>query len=240
MPVILAIDTSAKTVSCAIMQDDRLLASYYADTGLTHSQTLMPMIRSLLDTAGLAVEKLDAIAVNAGPGSFTGVRIGVSAVKGLAFTYEMPCISVSTLEAMACPLAVSPDTLICCVMDARCQQVYTALFRKTPEGETQRLTEDAAMSLDELGACLAERNCPVMLVGDGSLLCQRYFGGKLPVQLAPAAVRYQNATGTAMTAMKMLAARQVVSAEDLLPVYLRLPQAERELRQRQQSEYESK
>ncbi len=237
MPLLLAVDTSAKPVSCALMQDDRILASYYANTGLTHSQTLMPMIESVLHLAGVTVEQLDALAVNAGPGSFTGVRIGVSAVKGLAFTHDKPCVSVSTLSAMAQQTAASLGSVICCVMDARCQQVYTALFRKTEIGETERLTEDEAISLEELKNRLKSYDYPIVLVGDGSELCYTYLREDIQrLQLAPAAVRYQNATGTAAVAMRMLLSGDTVSAEELLPLYLRLPQAERELRQRMESE----
>lgn len=234
MPVILGVDTSAKTVSCAVINDDRILASYFADTGLTHSQTLMPMIQSVLHTAGLNVAQLDAIAVNAGPGSFTGVRIGVAAVKGMAFADNIPCISVSTLEAMAYPLSVDSDTVICSTMDARCQQVYTALFEKDAAGSVCRLTEDEAMSLDHLQAKLEQLNRPILLVGDGAAICYERFRHSLSVQLAPAEVRYQQAAGTARAALIKLANGEAVSPETLLPVYLRLPQAERELRQRLQ------
>ncbi len=232
MPRILAVDTSAKAVSCAVMEDDRVLGAYFSDTDLTHSQTLLPMIQHLLNTVGLSVSQLDALAVNAGPGSFTGVRIGVSTVKGFAFTHNIPCISVSTLEAMAYPLAVSPDTVICCAMDARCQQVYTALFCRTADGQIQRLSPDEAISLAELEQRLRQMDKPVVLVGDGSDVCYRHFASTLPVQLAPAGVRMQNATGTAAVARLLLAHGQTVSADALLPTYLRLPQAERELRQR--------
>lgn len=232
MPLILAIDTSAKPVSCALMQDDRLLGSYYTNTGLTHSQTLLPMVEHLLQTAGVTIEQVDALAVNAGPGSFTGVRIGVSAVKGLAFTHDKPCVSVSTLEAMAQPLAVSSNVLICCVMDARCQQVYTATFEKDDDGSLVRLTEDEAVSLEDLRDRLRSAGRPVILVGDGCDLCYAYLKASLPVRPAPPAVRYQSAAGTAAVAMQKLVEGKTVSADALLPVYLRLPQAERELRQR--------
>ena len=232
MSRILAIDTSAKAVSCAVMQDDRVLGSYFSDTGLTHSQTLLPMVQSLLSTVGLSVEELDALAVNAGPGSFTGVRIGVSTVKGLAFTHNTPCISVSTLEAMAYPLAVSADTVICCAMDARCQQVYAALFEKDASGCLRRLTPDEALSLSDLGVRLSELGRPVVLVGDGCNVCYAAFSETLPVSLAPSAVRMQSAVGTAAVAIDKWAKGETVSGDELLPTYLRLPQAERELRQR--------
>ncbi len=233
MALILAIDTSAKPVSCALVQDDRLLGSFYSNTGLTHSQTLMPMIRNLLGISGITPDKLDAVAVNAGPGSFTGVRIGVSAVKGIAFTDNIPCISVSTLESMAHQVAVPSDTVICCTMDARCQQVYSALFTKNEAGETLRLSDDEAISLADLKEKLLSVQKPVVFVGDGSDLCYNAYRDTVPLlHLAPAAVRYQNAAATAAVAHRMFEAGQTISAEELLPVYLRLPQAERELNNR--------
>lgn len=233
MALILAIDTSAKPVSCALIQDGRLLGSFYSNSGLTHSQTLMPMIQNLLDISNVTTDKLDAVAVNAGLGSFTGVRIGVSAVKGIAFADDLPCISVSTLESMAYQTAVSANTIVCCAMDARCQQVYTALFFKNEAGEMLRLTEDMAISLSELQERLLATKKSIVLVGDGSELCYNVFKDVVPqLQLAPAAVQYQSAAATAVVAQRMFDAGQTISAEELLPVYLRLPQAERELNSR--------
>lgn len=233
MALILAIDTSAKPVSCALVRDGRVLGSFYSNTGLTHSQTLMPMVQNVMDISGVTAEMLDAVAVNAGPGSFTGVRIGVSAVKGIAFTSDLPCVSVSTLESMAEQVAVTEGAVICCAMDARCQQVYTALFTKNEAGETVRLSEDEAVSLSDLQEKLLKTGKPIVLVGDGSELCYNVFKDAVPqIALAPAAVRYQNASATAVVAHRLFEAGQTVSAEELLPVYLRLPQAERELNSR--------
>ena len=233
MALILAIDTSAKPVSCALIQNEQILGSFYSNSGLTHSQTLMPMVKNLLDVAGISIDMLDAVAVNAGPGSFTGVRIGVSAVKGIAFTNNIPCISVSTLESMAYQIAAPADTVICCAMDARCQQVYSALFSKNEAGEMVRLSDDEAISLVELKEKLWATHQPIILVGDGSELCYNAFRDTIPqLYLAPSAVRYQNASATAAVAHRLFEAGQTISAEELLPVYLRLPQAERELNSR--------
>lgn len=233
MALILAVDTSAKPVSCALARDGCVLASFYANTGLTHSQTLMPMIENLLKVTGHIVADLDAIAVNTGPGSFTGVRIGVSAVKGLAFTDDFPCISVSTLESMAENTVATPGVVICCVMDARCQQVYGALFEKNADGITQRLSDDAALTVAQMGERLIALGRPVILVGDGSELCYRVWKDNIPnVFLAPATVRYQNAAATALIACRRFAEGSIVSADELQPIYLRLPQAERELNAR--------
>lgn len=234
MSLILAVDTTAKPVSCALAQDDRVLASYYTHTGLTHSQTLMPMIEHVLHMTGVSIEQVDALAVNVGPGSFTGVRIGVSAVKGLAFAHEKPCVPVSTLCSIAENIAVLPGAVICAAMDARCQQVYTALFEKDDTGRLVRLSEDEALTIDELGKRLLAMDKPVVLAGDGGEVCYAPLQAVLPhVVLAPPCVRYQTAAATAMLAQNLYKAGETVTAQSLLPVYLRLPQAERELRRRQ-------
>lgn len=233
MALILAVDTTAKPVSCALAEGNRVLASYYANTGLTHSQTLLPMIEHLLHLSDKRIEDLDALAVNAGPGSFTGVRIGVSTVKGLAFTNDLPCVAVSTLESMAEHTAALPGAVICCLMDARCQQVYGALFEKDGEGVVRRLSEDEALTIAQMGEKVAALQRPIVLVGDGSEMCYRIWKETIPnVVLAPASVRFQNAAATALVAVRMYEQGKTVSAEELLPLYLRLPQAERELNAR--------
>lgn len=234
MPTVLAVDTSAKSVSCAVVRDQRVLASAYANTGLTHSQTLMPMIQNMLQTATITIKQIDALAVNAGPGSFTGVRIGVSAVKGMAFTEGLPCVSVSTLESMAETVGVLPGTVICGVMDARCQQVYSALFSINEDGCCIRLTEDTALSISDLCEQLKMLKSPIVLVGDGSELCYKAMCDAVPdLHLASSAIRYQSAVGAALVAERRLAAGETMAASELLPVYLRLPQAERELKAKQ-------
>ncbi len=237
MPTILAVDTSATPVSCAILQNEQLLASYYAHTKSTHSQTLMPMIKHALGINGLSMKDIDALAVCNGPGSFTGVRIGVSAVKGLAFAEEKPCIEVSTLAAMAeCFRGLPMDAVICCAMDARCQQVYTALFSIDTCGVLQRLSDDEAISLKELKSRLEPLNKPIVLVGDGAQVCYASFSNDvLNVSVSPIASRYQSAANVAAAAMLKLRDGEVLSNEMLLPSYLRLPQAERELRARQEA-----
>ena len=233
MSLILAVDTSAKQVSCALAREGQVIASFYANTGLTHSQTLMPMIDDLLKIAECTVADLDAVAVNAGPGSFTGVRIGVSAVKGIAFTGDLPCVSVSTLESMAENTLSVPNTVICCLMDARCRQVYGALFLRDECGELCRLCDDEALTIEQMGERLIALGRSVVLVGDGSELCYRTWKDIIPnIYLAPPSSRYQSAAATAVIACRKLEEGMTVSAEELQPVYLRLPQAERELNAR--------
>lgn len=233
MALILAVDTSAKPVSCALVRNGQVISSFYSNTGLTHSQTLMPMIENVLRIADVTVNQLDAIAVNAGPGSFTGVRIGVSAVKGLAFTSDIPCISISTLECMAENTTASADSVVCCVMDARCQQVYSALFGLDETGNRVRLWEDEAQSVVDLKNKLKNLGKTIILVGDGSEMCYNAFKDEISgLVLAPPSSRYQNAAATAVIAERRLALGETIASEDLLPVYLRLPQAERELNNR--------
>ena len=231
---ILAIDTSAGPASCAVTADGDILASALVNVRLTHSQTLMPMVEGMLRHASLSLSDMDALAVAVGPGSFTGVRIGVAAVKGLAFANNTPCVAVSTLEAIAQNAAGSGFTgLVCAAMDARCGQVYTATFVSDGE-KVDRFTDDEAITITELTARLSADGRPVMLMGDGAAICYAAMCETLPdVRLAPPHLRYQQATGVAAAALPRVLAGETVTAKELLPVYLRLPQAERELRARQ-------
>lgn len=220
---ILALETSAKAVSAAVSEDGKILCSGYQDTGLTHSRTLMPIVEHILKNTGLTVQDCDAIAVAAGPGSFTGIRIGVSAAKGLAFAADKPAIGVSTLAAMARNVAFF-DGLIICAMDARRQQIYNALFR-AEGGRLTRLTEDRAISLEELAAHLREEPLPKIVVGDGAQLCLSYLEQSgIPCRLAPAHLMMQNAVSVALEAEEN---GTPVSAQALEPVYLRPAQADR-------------
>lgn len=225
---ILAIDTSATAASVAVAQEDKIIGEYFINTSLTHSQTLIPMVEQLLKSVSMSIKDLDAVAVNAGPGSFTGVRIGVSAAKGIAFADELPCISVSTLQSMAYNI-LENDCVVCAVMDARCQQVYNAMFRIKGKS-VERLTDDRALSLEDLRRELERIDDKVFLVGDGTEITEKYFNGTLPnVVSAPINKRIQNASSTALVACEMFKDGKTISPSELMPVYLRLPQAQREL-----------
>ena len=227
---ILALETSAKAVSAAVSEDGKILASGYQDTGLTHSRTLMPIVEHILKNTGLTVADMDAIAVAAGPGSFTGIRIGVAAAKGLAFAADKPAVGVSTLAAMARNVAFC-DGLVVCAMDARRQQVYNALFQ-AKDGQLTRLTPDRAISLEELAAELANDLHPKTVVGDGARLCFAHLTeAGISCRLAPAHLVMQNAMSVALEAEAMAAEGKLVSAQALEPVYLRPAQADR-LRQK--------
>lgn len=224
---LLALESSAKAASCCIASDGGLLAQTYQNNGLTHSRTLLPMTTAMLETCGLTLQDIDVLAVAIGPGSFTGLRIGVAAVKGLAWADNKPVCGVSTLEAMAWGLGLE-NGLICCAMDARRKQVYNAVFR-ADQGRIVRLTPDRAISLEELAQWSVLRENPVTLVGDGARLCCDYGAERgLPWKLPPEHLVQQTAWGVARAAMEKLKTEDPGSAADLAPNYLRLSQAERE------------
>ena len=226
--LILALESSAKAASVALMEDESLIAQYSQCSGLTHSRTLLPMVEDMLKNTEKKIADVDLIAVAHGPGSFTGIRIGVSTVKGLAWASDKKCVGVSTLEAMAWH-GVSAGGLICPVMDARRSQVYNALFETDGDGRPVRLTEDRAASLAELAGELKDYECAPLLVGDGAKLTYDYLTNEgIACRMAPANLLYQSAWGVGMAAL----GKEAGGADDLLPVYLRLSQAERERQER--------
>ena len=225
--LILAFESSAKPASAALVKDGQLLSQYMQCSALTHSRTLLPMAEDMLKNAELRLSDVDLIAVAHGPGSFTGIRIGVATVKGLAWAAEKPCVGVSTLEAMAWH-GLAVGGYICPVMDARRSQVYNALF-KIENGRPVRMTEDRPIALDELSKEVTALNAPVFLVGDGAALCYEHFTAHgVPCVMATDNLRWQDAWGVAMAA----ADKTPGNADELLPVYLRLSQAERERQER--------
>ena len=227
--LILGIESSAKAASAALVRDGVLIGQYFQCSGLTHSATLLPMAEELLASTGTDKAALDAVAVACGPGSFTGVRIGVAAVKGLCWALEKPAIGVSTLEAMAWNgLAAAPGEIVCCCMDARRGQVYNSLF-EISDGAPARLVPDRAVTLEELAAELLGYGRAVFLTGDGAQLALgALYAAGLSCRLAPGPLLMQSAWGVCMAAR----GREMQNAEKLLPVYLRLSQAERERQER--------
>ena len=232
--LILAFETSAKAASVALTENGKLLGESYQNTGLTHSQTLMVMAEDVLKQCGKTAQEVDAVAVAAGPGSFTGVRIGVAAAKGFAWGKEIPCYGVSTLEAMAESLGVY-DGYVCPCMDARRSQVYNALFR-AEGGELKRISEDRAIALAELKTELEELAGPIFLVGDGANLCYNTLKSQVPGLVRPPEHRvHQRAVGVAILAQRLADAGIAPSGGELNPNYLRLSQAEREKLERMQN-----
>ena len=225
--LLLAFETSAKSCSAALHDGKALLAESYQNSGLTHSQTLMVMAEDLLKVCGKTAADVTHLAVAAGPGSFTGVRIGVSAAKGFAWGAEKPVYGVSTLEAMALGLGVM-DGHICCCMDARRKQVYNALFL-AENGHLTRVSEDRAISLEELKNELSHIDGPIWLVGDGAELTMRTISEDLPeLILPPEHRRHQRASGVALAAIDAMNRGETADGASLQPNYLRLSQAERE------------
>ena len=225
----LAFESSAKAASVALCDGNTLLAQSTQICGQTHSVTLLPMAQDLLKNAGKSLDDVELFAVAHGPGSFTGIRIGVSTVKGLAWGCDKPAVGVSTLEAMAWNgVAFGEGALLCCVMDARRSQVYNALFT-VRNGRPERLCPDRAIGLEELGAELEAAGQTACLIGDGTEVAETFLTSRgIPVRPAPENLRWQNGYGVAMAAQDA----KPGTADEILPVYLRLSQAERERQER--------
>lgn len=222
--LMLALESSAKAASAAVFEDGKLLGVTVENSGLTHSRTLLPMAEDLLKNLDRSVRDLGLVAVAHGPGSFTGLRIGMAEAKGLCWALQIPVIGVSTLEAMAFGGPDMDGTMLCCAMDARRHQVYNALFT-VEDGKPVRLTEDRAIAIADLAPELASYKKPWVLLGDGAELCYNSLKkDKLTLHLAPEPLRLQNAFGVGRAAL----GKEPQSVDALLPVYLRLSQAERE------------
>ena len=224
--MLLAFETSAKAVSVALFDGEKLLGESYQNTGLTHSQTLMLMAEDLMKNCGISAKDLTGVAVAAGPGSFTGVRIGVSAAKGLSWGREIPCWGVSTLESMALGLGIH-EGYILPTMDARRAQVYTALF-SVKNGVVSRVFEDQAIALAELKEKLSADK-PIFLVGDGSALTYHTLKEEIPsLVMPPEHKMHQRSVGVGLAALAAISRGEAGDGETLAPNYLRLSQAERE------------
>ncbi len=221
--LLLAFETSAKAASVALFDGSKLLGESYQNTAATHSQTLMVMAQDLISQCSYKPQDLDAVAVAEGPGSFTGVRIGVAAAKGFAWGREIPCYGVSTLEAMALGLGIY-NGYVCAAMDARRNQVYNALFQ-AENGQLRRISQDRAIALSDLEPELQALDGPIYLVGDGSELTSRTISGLI---LPPEHRLHQRAVGVGLAALKKISEGADGDGASLVPNYLRLSQAERE------------
>lgn len=224
---LICLETSAKTASAAVVTEGKVLGEISVTAGLTHSQTILPALEALLKCCSMQLTDADGFAVSIGPGSFTGLRIGIGAVKGMAQGSGKSCIGVSTLEALAVNFSGLHYT-VCPVMDARCGQVYTSLFWANGDYPV-RLWEDMAISLDQLREKLQSVEGEVMLVGDGAEIAFAALADSCKVLLAPSAMRYQSAASVGIAALHHLQTGELLSPDQLMPAYLRLPQAEREL-----------
>ncbi len=228
--ILLSLECSASPVSVALSENGNIISNDFSREKVTHSQTLMPMILDVLKKGGKTFSDIDAVAVAAGPGSFTGIRIGIAAAKGIAAPKDIPCFAVSTLEAMAY-MFKSESAVICPVMDARCSQLYNGLF-KVESGKITRLCEDRAIKCEDLSKELCEKyaNETIIVCGDGMDVFEPFINSCENIRLADENKRFQNATGVACAAENMALGGKSVSYKELVPVYLRLPQAERELK----------
>jgi tRNA threonylcarbamoyladenosine biosynthesis protein TsaB len=226
---ILALDSTAIAASVALCDGEKLLGEYTIQNGNTHSETLLPMVESLLKAFDLTPRDMDLFAVSAGPGSFTGVRIGVATVKGLAFGSQTPCIGVSTLEALAQNL-IDSDGLICPVMNARRKQVYTALFH-CKDRKLTRLSPDDAIAIAELDEILKKYpDDPIRLCGDGYDISTELL--TTSTVSVSERLRHQSAYSVAQVAKQKYDSGIQTTDAELVATYLRLSQAERERNER--------
>lgn len=229
--LILALDSTALVGSVALCENQKLISEITVNTGNTHSETLLPMVDSILELCGYTVDDIDLFACTTGPGSFTGVRIGVATVKGLAYGRGKPCVGVSTPEALAYN-SIMCDGILCPVMNARRMQVYNALF-SCEQGQMTRLCEDRALSITELGEELLSYDAPIYLTGDGAkLVYDTLIRENSPLTdrliLQPERILHQSGYSVAQVALTMFNHGLSTTDAALAPVYLRPSQAERE------------
>ncbi|MBP5427359.1 MAG: tRNA (adenosine(37)-N6)-threonylcarbamoyltransferase complex dimerization subunit type 1 TsaB [Clostridiales bacterium] len=222
---ILALDTSTKVASVAIIDQDKMLAEYFVNTDkMNHSQKLMPVIDGVIKDLGIDLREIDYYAVSVGPGSFTGLRIGVATVKGMAYANNKKVVAVDTLDAIANNVSYSDD-IVCCIMDARNRQVYVAMY----DGK-KKIVEDTAIDIDELIDKLIFLGTRIIFVGDGVLVYSEYLKEKLQDNFVmPRRVDVlPRASSVAELALGKIQNQEILSCEDLVPNYLRKSQAERE------------
>ena len=233
---ILAFDSSGLVASVAIVQDDNLIAEYTTNYKKTHSQTLLPMLDEVVRMTETDKESFDLLAVAAGPGSFTGLRIGSATVKGLALAWNIPVVAVPTLEALAYNTWGS-RRVICPIMDARRRQVYTGLYRFDKDDRLETLMDQIPMDIDELIGLLGDRGEEVLFVGDGIDVYADTIRQKMtvPFSFAPAHMNKQRAGSVAVAAKKRYEEGIYTSGDDFAPEYLRQSQAERERAERQKA-----
>ena len=224
--ITLAFDTAAKTASVALLRNGAPLAEYSIESGLTQSELILPMAENMLKLSGLSFSDVGLLAVSAGPGSFTGVRIGVSTVKGLAFGRNVPCIGVSATEALAYNY-LNIDCIVCPSMDARRSQLYNALYRSR-NGKIERLTDDRSISSTDLAKELEAYKEPIYLCGGGEHIIKSAAEGNPYVKATPEILKNQNGYSVALCAYRLYKdGKGTGTDKELAPSYLRPSQAER-------------
>lgn len=229
---ILAVDSSGLVASVAVVEDEVLLAEYTTNFKKTHSQTLMPMLQEVREMIDLDLNSIDAIAVAAGPGSFTGLRIGCATVKGLGLALKKPIVEVPTLEGLAYNLCGATH-LVCPLMDARRNQVYTGIYRFMPRGNGWRMEavqEQCALDVSEILKKCNELGEAVIFLGDGVPVYAKQIAEQcqVPYTFAPAHMNRQSAASVAALGVEYAKQEKFVSAAEHAPEYLRKSQAERE------------
>lgn len=225
---IIALDSSGLTASVAIMEDENMIGEYTIHHKKTHSQTLLPMIDEIVQMTELDLNTIDGIAIAAGPGSFTGLRIGSATAKGLGQALDKPIIEVPTVEALAYNL-FEPKGLVCPIMDARRNQVYTGVYQ-WHEGEFKVVCQQMAVGIEELIDILSEFNQEVIFLGDGVPVYKSILSDKMkiPPLFVPPHLLRQRAGAVAARGLVYLKNGIYVSPSEHKPEYLRLSQAERE------------
>jgi tRNA threonylcarbamoyladenosine biosynthesis protein TsaB len=229
---ILAFETSGRAASVAVMKDNRLIGEMTVSTRLNHSEKLMPMIDELLEKTEISIKDIDALAIGVGPGSFTGIRIGVSTAKGLAQALDIPIAAVSSLRTLACNGAYS-DMLVCPIIDARRNQVYSGVFIWKGNELVEVLKEDV-YDFKELLLILKNKDCNVLFLGEDVDKFKEQMKevlGKNGI-LAMPQVNFPRAASVAGLAIKKIEEKDLENAFTLLPVYLRKAEAERQYEER--------
>ncbi|MCX8131350.1 MAG: tRNA (adenosine(37)-N6)-threonylcarbamoyltransferase complex dimerization subunit type 1 TsaB [Clostridia bacterium] len=229
---ILAVDTSSSVAAVAVMDNEKLLGEYSINHKKTHSQKLMPMIKELMSSLELLPENIDIYAASSGPGSFTGLRIGVTAVKAVAYAVQKPVISVPTLDAIAYNIPVC-ESLVCPIMDARNSQVYTALYRRG-DGGHERISDYVGVHISELIEMVRDKHRKVIFAGDAVEIHGEHLKSELKdfCEMAPANLLLQKASSVAYVALLKARRGEMESCFEMVPYYLRKSQAERELEKR--------
>lgn len=235
---ILSLDACSSSASVALLEDKNVIGEFFSNVGLTHSVTLVPMIKNMLNVCNVSLNDVDLFAVTEGPGSFTGVRIGISVIKGMSCALGIQCVGVSSLYAAAFNAVCCEENIICVCMDARRGEVYNAIFKSGPEGPL-RITKDRAISIPDLISELRRINEGIIFVGDGALMCYNIIKeslGELKMSVIPEGFRHIKASHVGQAALTFLNRGKACDAGGIQPVYLRLPQAERQRKERILSE----
>lgn len=225
--IILSVDSSSSTATCALVKEDKILGEINLNDKKEHSVILMDLIDSLLTRCNLILDDVDGFAISEGPGSFTGLRIGMATIKGLAFGSNKPCLAISTLDTLAYNV-INFNGIICPIMDALRGNVYTNLY-KNNNGKLEAISEANCLSIEELVSVLKEKNEPVIFLGDGVVKHKDYLLENLNnLSFAPLNSNYPKASSLGELALQLFNSNVTQDLNKIAPVYLRKSQAERE------------